>query len=527
MSGAAAPGRRSGLLIPLFSCPSTASWGIGEITDVAPVTAWLAAAGQRVWQLLPLNEMAPGQHSPYSAVSAMAIDPIYIHVPDVAEFQTIGGEAALPGEHRDLLAEVRRAPRVDYQAVRRLKQAVFRAAFDQFLEAEWWHETDRACSLNEFLVDEAWWIEDYSLFRAIHAREQERPWTVWPEALQRREPAAMDDVRRDLAREVLFQQYLQWLAAEQWRHARGQAHGVALFGDLPFMVDGDSADVWARPHEFRLDVSVGAPPDAFSATGQNWGMPLYRWDVMAGGGFAWLRDRARRGADLFDGFRIDHLVGFYRTFGWPADGRPPFFTPPDEPSQLALGERLLEVFRGAGVEILAEDLGTIPDFVRASLARLGVPGVRVLRWERHWQTEGQPFRDPAEYPPVSVAASGTHDTDPAAIWWDGASPAERRAVSDAPAIRRLPGGANLAAADYDSDVRDVLLEALFSSGSNLLLLPVQDVFGWRDRINMPGTLTDANWTFRLPWPSDTLDQIPEAMERQATLRGWAARYLRL
>jgi 4-alpha-glucanotransferase len=527
VSGAGKVGRRSGLLIPLFSCPSTASWGIGEITDVAPVTAWLAAAGQRVWQLLPLNEMAPGQQSPYSAVSALAIDPIYIHVPAVAEFQAIGGEAALSGEHRELLAAVRRAPRVEYQAVRQLKQAALRAAFERFLDAEWWHETDRSCELAAFLIDETWWIDDYSLFRAIHARELERPWTEWPEALQRREPAAMDEARCDLAREVLFQQYLQWLAAEQWRHARAQAHGVALFGDLPFMVDADSADVWTRSHEFRLDVSVGAPPDAFSKTGQNWGMPLYRWDVMAGDGFAWLRDRARRGADLFDGFRVDHLVGFYRTFGWPKDGQSPFFTPSDEPSQLALGERLLEVFRGAGAEILAEDLGTIPDFVRESLARLGVPGFRVLRWERHWLTEGQPFWDPAAYPRVSVAASGTHDTEPLATWWDGASPAERRAVSDAPAITRLSGGADLAAADYDADIRDVLLEALYASGSDLLLLPVQDVFGWRDRINVPATITDANWTFRLPWPSDMLDEIPEAMERKATLRGWAARYQRL
>jgi 4-alpha-glucanotransferase len=518
--------RRSGLLIPLFSCPSSASWGIGEITDVVRVAAWLAGAGQRVWQLLPLNEMAPGQQSPYSAVSALAIDPIFIHAPAVAEFQAIGGEAALSVEYRDLLAAVRRAPRVEYQAVRRLKQAAFDMAFERFADAEWARDTSRARSMRAFLAAQAWWLEDYSLFRAIHARENERPWTAWPEALQRREPAAMDEARRDLAREVLFQQYLQWLAAEQWRDARAQARGVALFGDLPFMVDGDSADVWARPHEFRLDVSAGAPPDSFSETGQDWGMPLYRWDVMARNDFAWLRDRSRRGADLFDGFRIDHLVGFYRTFGWPKDGRPPFFTPSDERSQLALGERLLDVFRGAGAEIVAEDLGIVPDFVRASLTRLGVPGFRVLRWERHWQIPGQPFRDPAEYPPVSVASSGTHDTDPLAAWWDGAPLAERRAVSDAPAIGRLSGGSDLAAGPYDAHVRDVLLEALYASGSDLLLLPVQDVFGWRDRINVPATIADANWTFRLPWPSDTLDEIPAAVERKETLRAWAARYQR-
>ena len=136
--------------------------------------------------------------------------------------------------------------------------------------------------------------------------------------------------------------------ATQWRQAREQAHGVALFGDLPFMVDGDSADVWARQDQFRLDVSLGAPPDAFSATGQDWGMPVYRWDVIARDDFRWLRERARRSADLFDGYRVDHLVGFYRTYGRPRDGGEPFFTPADEPEQVALGERVLAVFREAG-----------------------------------------------------------------------------------------------------------------------------------------------------------------------------------
>src|SRR5207244_6530571 len=126
------------------------------------------------------------------------------------------------------------------------------------------------------------------------------------------------------------------LAASHWREARERTGGVALFGDLPFMVDGDSADVWARQHQFNLDVTIGAPPDAFSVSGQDWGMPLYRWDVIAAEDFRWLRERARRNADLYDGYRVDHLVGFYRTYGNPKDGTRPVFTPADEPAQLAL-----------------------------------------------------------------------------------------------------------------------------------------------------------------------------------------------
>ena len=516
--------RRAGLLIPLFSCPSTASWGIGDIGDIEPVTAWMAGAGQRILQLLPLNEMAPGQQSPYSAISAMAIDPIFISLPLVPEFAALGGEAALPPEDREALAAVRRAPRILHQDVRRLKQQALRASFARFLGAEWRRGSDRGRALQAYVSEQAWWLEDYSLFRALHAREQERPWMEWPEALQRREPPAIDRARRELADEVLFQQYLQWLAGTQWQHARAHAHGVALFGDLPFMVDADSADVWVRQHQFRLDMSVGAPPDAFSASGQDWGMPVYQWSALAAEDYRWLRERARRSADLFDGYRVDHLVGFYRTYGRVKNGGEGFFTPSDEPAQRALGETVLDLLRGAGAEIIAEDLGTVPDFVRASLARLGIPGYRVFRWERDWHAAGRPFRDPSDYPQRSVAASGTHDTEPVAVWWEQAPEAERGQVSRLPSVHRLTAGADLTHRPFDATIRDTLLEMLFASASDLLLVPVQDAFGWRDRINEPATVNDENWTYRLPWPVDRMDGEPEARERQERLREWSERY---
>jgi 4-alpha-glucanotransferase len=516
--------RRAGLLIPLFSCASTASWGIGDIGDIEPIAAWLAGAGQRILQLLPLNEMAPGQQSPYSAISALAIDPIFISVPQVPEFVALGGEAALSAVDREALAAVRRSPRIEHREVRPLKRRALRSAFERFLEREWRGGSDRGRAFDLYVSEQAWWLEDYGLFRALHAREHERPWMEWPEALQRRDPPAIDRARRELADEVLFQQYLQWLAGSQWQRARTNTHGVALFGDLPFMVDSDSADVWVRQHQFRLDMSVGAPPDAFSATGQDWGMPVYQWETLAADDYRWLRERARRSADLFDGYRIDHLVGFYRTYGRLKNGGDGFFTPSDEPAQRALGETVLDLFRGADAEIVAEDLGTVPDFVRASLARLGIPGYRVFRWERHWHAEGQPFRDPSDYPRLSVAASGTHDTEPMAVWWDAAPESERRQVGDLPSVQRVTGGADLTHAAFDATVRDVLLEILFASASDLLLVPVQDAFGWRDRINEPATITDENWTFRLPWPVDRMDEIPEARERKDRLRAWSERY---
>jgi 4-alpha-glucanotransferase len=521
----AAGGRRAGMLIPLFSCAGTTSWGIGDIGDLAAATAWLAAAGQRALQLLPINEMAPSEQSPYSAISAMAIDPLFISLASVADFP---GEESLSSDDRARLARVRQSPVIDYASVRPLKRRALQAAFERFVKDEWRRDTDRSRVFREFLAVQAWWIDDYALFRAIHAREDERPWTSWPERLQRRDPAVLADARRELSTDVLFYQYLQWLAHTQWRRAREQAQGVALLGDLPFMVDRDSADVWARQDQFRLDASVGAPPDAFSVTGQDWGMPVYRWDAVAADDFRWLRERARRNAELYDGFRIDHVVGFYRTYGRPRDGGEAFFTPAEEPDQLALGERVLAIFREPGTVVVAEDLGIVPDFIRTSLRRLGVPGFRVFRWERKWHTEGQPFRDPSEYPAASVATSGTHDTETMAAWWESVTKEERRQVASLPAVRRLTGDVSqLTDGTYGPVVRDVLLEALFASGSDLTLLPVQDVFGWRDRVNEPGTVTDSNWTFRLPWPVDRLDEVPEARERQARLRSWSQKHGRI
>src|SRR5204862_1474823 len=146
--------------------------------------------------------------------------------------------------------------------------------------------------------------------------------------------------------------------------------------------------------------------------------------------------------------------------------------------------------------------------------RLGVPGFRVFRWERHWHTEGQPFRDPGDYPAVSVAATGTHDTEPLVVWWERASEPERQMVDRLPTIQRVTNERGVLGRPYDPDVRDALLEALFASASNLLLMPIGDAFGWRGRINDPATVSDTNWTYRLPWPCDGMDDAPDARERQ-------------
>jgi 4-alpha-glucanotransferase len=187
---------------------------------------------------------------------------------------------------------------------------------------------------------------------------------------------------------------------------------------------------------------------------------------------------------------------------------------------------VLRIFQEPGSDIIAEDLGTVPDFVRASLAALQVPGFCVLRWDRFWHRPGQPFRDPVNYPAKSVATSGTHDTEPLAVWWAEAGDAERQAVNALPTIQRVTNGSGVLGRSFDPAVKDALLEALFASGSELLVLPVQDIFGWSVRINEPATVTDENWTFRLPWPCDRLDEVPEARTYRVQLREWAERHHR-
>jgi 4-alpha-glucanotransferase len=180
----------------------------------------------------------------------------------------------------------------------------------------------------------------------------------------------------------------------------------------------------------------------------------------------------------------------------------------------------MRLFQETGARLIAEDLGTVPDFVRESLDRLGLPGLKVLRWEREWKQEGQPFRRPADYPPASVAITGTHDTDTLADWWEGASLDERQRCAEVVPLREAGCSPE---APFSPAVRDALLQAVFTSGSDLVIVPVQDIFGWRDRINVPAVVNDENWTWRLPWTSDGLMAEPAARERAALLRSLSGR----
>jgi 4-alpha-glucanotransferase len=511
--------RQAGVLLPLFSIRSSGDWGVGEIPDLVPWARWCASAGFSVAMVLPVNEASRGQNSPYAALTAFAVDPVYVGVGALEDFEAAGGVAALSREDQALLEAVRTSPGVRWDDVRGLKHRALDLAFRRFERDEWAKRTGRARELEAFARSEAAWLDDYALFVSIHHLDQGgRSWLEWPQPLRDREPAALADARARLSRAILFHQWLQWQAEEQWHAARRAANavGVELAGDLPFMVATDSADVWSRRGDFRLDARVGVPPDAFSATGQDWGLPVYRWDLMKREGYPWLTERARRMADLYGVYRVDHVVGLYRTYFFPNDGSEPAFVPATEEEQLANGETVLDLL-STGARVVAEDLGTVPTFVRTSLAKKQIPGYRVLRWERHWDDPGQPFRDPAKWPAASVATTGTHDTDSTADWYEAMTGEERTAFLALPPLAALR---DRAPARFDDAIRDAILELVYRSGSDLLLLPFQDAFGMRERVNVPGTVTAENWTYRIPLDLAALHADAAARDR---LRALAAR----
>ena len=485
--------RQSGIGVPLFSLASSASWGIGEFLDLPMFAKWAAEAGQSLVQILPVHEMPGGERSPYSAMTAMALDPIYLSLREVPDFQGLGGEFALDRADGAALDTIRRSPGVRYAEIRRLKDKWLRHCWDRFLRMEVSRGTARAQKFDAFVAREQWWLDDYALFRALHALHDGSPWQKWPEPLARRDEAALKQARLTLQLEVSFRRYLQWLAIEQWTEAKRLSWPTKVFGDLPFMISADSPDVWVRQDEFRFDATIGVPPDAFSETGQDWGLPPWRHEVMAANDFTWMRSRARRYADLYDGYRIDHLVGLYRTYIRPIDQSiSAFFDPDVEAAQVKLGETLAGIFIASGAEIIAEDLGVIPAFVRESLMRLGLPGLKVLRWERRWDLDGHPLIDPRAFNELSVATTGTHDIEPLAATEEGRTESAREAT----------------------------LQSLLSAASVLTLIPLQDVFGWTDRINKPAVVDMINWTWRLPWPVNTWLDRDDTVARADQLRAW-------
>jgi 4-alpha-glucanotransferase len=507
--------RSAGILIPLFSIRTADDLGRGEIGGLGPMLRWALSMGHRMIQLLPIDETTPGEASPYSALSVFAIDPLYITLDGLAGIPA----AALRRAHEELGGE--RSPPRD--RMRLVKLGLLQRAYRWFRDKG--DDAERA-RLAEFEHRNARWLDDYALFRALKEQFEWRAWQQWPAALRDREAEALAAARRKFGDASAMYRYWQFLADAQLGRIRAEfaAAGASLVGDLAFSPGLDSAEVWANQDQFDLSRLVGAPPDAFNPAGQRWGLPMPNWERMRAAGWSLLRARMRRARELYDLVRIDHVVGLYRTYNFSLDpDGPGCFTPADEADQRAQGDTILRALQqeAGTTALIAEDLGMIPSWVRESLRVLGVPGYKVLRWEREGQgNPGDPFIAPARYPELSLATSGTHDTETLAQWWQECGPHQRRVLLESLGIgeRGAPNDEVLGEATLDA-----ILEALYAAPSLLIIEPLQDLFGWTARINFPGTVGDDNWSWRLPAAIERLMENPAIAQRGAVLAAIASR----
>jgi 4-alpha-glucanotransferase len=494
------PERAAGILIPLFAMRSADDLGRGDIGGLLGAGQLAHAMGQRLIQLLPLDETPPGEASPYSASSVFAIDPLYISLRSldgIDDAAVDAARAALVGNQLDLVR------------LRVVKEGLQDRAFTEFSARG--RESERL-AFAEFAEANRWWLEDYALFRALKEKFAGAEWNHWPSALARREPRAIADASRALAASLERFRFRQFLAYRQWSEARAELSrcDVLLGGDLAFSPARDSAEVWARQRLFDFTRTVGAPPDAFSPSGQRWDLPMPDWAGMRADDFSFIRARVRRARALYDLIRIDHVVGLFRTYGFPLgpDGKGAF-DPVEEAAQIAQGEELLKlIIAEAGpMRIVAEDLGVVPPFVRATMSQLGVPGYKIVRWERDWDAVGQPFRDPRSYPPAALVTTGTHDTDTLAEWWETLRDDERRHFVKDLRLDHAFGASSgvalksqvLSVTRLAEPVLDAIIEAVYASPGQLAIIPLQDLFGWKDRVNVPGTVDGRNWRWRLPF----------------------------
>ncbi len=500
--------RRAGIVIPLFSIRSGEGWGIGEIADIPRFAAWARRAGFSVLQLLPVNEASGADASPYAAASAFALDPAYLSLDSCEDFVAAGGRSALSPDARARLDAATSAKLVDWNAVRELKREGVRLAFAAFLRNDWEKQTPRARELSAFMKQNRAWLDDYALYRVWHDQFQ-KSWTEWPTGPRERDPATIDKAREEHGEALLRTKWVQWQLNSQWKKARREASdgGIELMGDLPFVVGVDSADVWSNRELFRLDQRVGTPPDPSSPDGQDWGLPVYNWPALQANDFAWIRSRSIRAGTLFSLYRVDHVVGFYRTYYRSADGKDRGFTPSNEGAQLSLGQKLVRIMSHWG-EVVAEDLGAMPAFLRPSLERLGVAGYRVLRWEK----DERGFLPPETWPAAAVATNATHDTETTAEWFDSLSEEDRKALQKLPGFEWLDPKQK-----FDDRVRDGFLRLVYGAPSTLALVLFQDAMGSRERINRPGTTDPANWSYRAGKTIDELNADRDNTERLARL----------
>lgn len=481
--------RCSGILLHITSLP--ARFGIGDLGASAYEFAdFLAAAGQKLWQVLPLNPTGYAD-SPYQCFSAFAGNPLLLSLERLRDAGTL--------EASDL-ARVPVFPEgsVDYGTVIEFKFAALRRAAQIFLADG--ARADRA-AFEHFCESSGAWLDDFALFMALKDQHGGAMWTRWDPSLRRRDSRALLEWSRKLAPELKAIKYWQFEFFRQWQHLKSycQERSIHFMGDVPIYVAHDSADVWAHPELFQLDeqgaprVVSGVPPDYFSATGQLWGNPIYRWDVLAANGYKWWIERFRASLSLFDMVRLDHFRGFEAYWEVPGSET----TAINGRWVKGPGENFLSALQNAfgPLPIVAENLGVITPSVENLRHKFGLPGMSLLQFAFGNDPQGPSFR-PHNYGRDLAAYTGGHDNDTTVGWWNSSGASDStRTVED---VRKEHDFAR-AYLNFqdDSEINWVMIRAVLASVANLAVVPMQDVLGLGTaaRMNLPGTVS-GNWKWR-------------------------------
>ncbi len=496
--------RSAGILLHPTSLPG--SFGIGSLgAEARRFVDFLAAAGQSLWQVLPLGPTGYGD-SPYQCFSAFAGNPLLIDLQQLVEEGDLeeADRAAAAGGPPQFPTE-----RVDYGAVIDTKTALLRRAAKRFRAQA---DPERRAAFDQFCTENAHWLDDYALFMAIKEAHGGAVWTDWEPPLAAREPEALDAARARHQDALFAQRYAQFQFHRQWTALKRAANdrGVRIIGDVPIFVAFDSADLWAHADLFHLDESLqptvvaGVPPDYFSRTGQLWGNPLYRWDVMAARGFAWWLDRIRHALATVDILRLDHFRGFAAYWEVPAGQTTAEGGRWVDGPGAAFFQRLRDEL--GSLPLIAEDLGLITDDVIALRDQFDLPGMVVLQFA--WTSDAANSYLPHNHRPNRVVYTGTHDNDTTVGWYASREGKEKTRID------RYLG-------PTEEPIHQSLIRTAYRSVCDLAVVPLQDVLGLgtEARMNTPGK-EGGNWAWRVA-------EAELTEERATGLRELAGLYGRL
>ena len=503
--------RSSGILLHPTSLPGR--FGIGDLGPEAYAFAdFLTAAGQCLWQMLPLGPTGYGD-SPYACYSAFAGNTLLISPEQLAEegLRTKEDLADTPEFTDD---------RVDFDAVHKYKDSILRKAFAGFKQDS---DPKLRLAFEEFCQNSASWLDDYALFRALKDAHGGVAWHEWEPPLVRREPAAITAAQKELCEQIEGQKFYQFLFFRQWFALKSYCNqrGIKLIGDIPIFVAHDSADVWTNPDQFKLNedgtpiVVAGVPPDYFSTTGQLWGNPLYNWERMRADGFKWWIERVRATLQTVDIARIDHFRGFAACWEIPGGDK----TAERGRWVEAPGRELFTAIKDALGQppIIAEDLGVITPDVEALRDDFGFPGMRILQFAFSSDTKNIDL--PHNYHKNVVVYTGTHDNDTAVGWFSSvAGEGSTRTAEQVERERKF-------CMDYlNTDGKEIhwdFIRTVLASVANTAIVPLQDVLGLgtEARMNLPNS-TEGNWAWRVR-PNTLTSEVAARLRKLTELYGKA------